>query len=77
MTSLCAEMDVNEYLQRIEYNGPTFVAWETLVNLQKAHQMAVPFENCDIFEGDRKILDLQVSHYSFLNTFHNFHFILI
>jgi len=40
--------DVSKYLSRINYRGPLDVSAETLLELHKAHLLAVPFENLDI-----------------------------
>jgi len=41
-------MDVESYLQRLNYSGTKSVSVETLHALQEAHMMAAPFENLDI-----------------------------
>jgi N-hydroxyarylamine O-acetyltransferase len=45
------------YLQRIGYRGSTAPTHETLVALERAHMLAVPFENLDIHRGRRLVLD--------------------
>ena len=47
-------MDVDRYLARIAYTGPTNPTHETLRRLHVAHLYTVPFENLDIHLG-RKI----------------------
>jgi N-hydroxyarylamine O-acetyltransferase len=42
-------LDVVRYLERIGYTGPTTPTPETLVALQRAHLLAVPFEALDCF----------------------------
>jgi N-hydroxyarylamine O-acetyltransferase len=44
-------MDIQGYLNRINYRGPVDVTAETLRELHKAHLVAVPFENLDIHLG--------------------------
>ncbi|CAA9540441.1 MAG: hypothetical protein AVDCRST_MAG73-1839 [uncultured Thermomicrobiales bacterium] len=44
-------MDTGAYLDRIGYAGPTAPTVETLAALQRAHLLAVPFENLDIHLG--------------------------
>jgi N-hydroxyarylamine O-acetyltransferase len=44
-------MNVPAYLARIGYAGPTDPSAETLRALHRAHMLAVPFENLDIFLG--------------------------
>lgn len=41
-------MDIKQYLERIQYRKKTEVSKEVLWELQKAHLLAVPFENLDI-----------------------------
>jgi N-hydroxyarylamine O-acetyltransferase len=48
-------LDVNAYLQRIGYNGPTTPTADTLRGIHRAHMLSVPFENLDIGMG-RKII---------------------
>lgn len=50
-------MDVNAYLDRIRYSGPTTPGVETLRALHLAHLYTVPFENLDIHLGRWIILD--------------------
>ena len=44
-------MEINKYLERINYPGEIKPAIENLSALQEAHLMAVPFENLDIMRG--------------------------
>jgi N-hydroxyarylamine O-acetyltransferase len=44
-------VQVDSYLDRLHYGGPTAVTLETLVRLHRAHMFAVPFENLDIHLG--------------------------
>lgn len=41
-------MDIKQYLERINYNGPVNATSEVLSELQYTHLMNVPFENLDI-----------------------------
>lgn len=43
------EIDVNEYLRRIDFRGTPSVDLITLESLQRSHLTAVPFENIDVF----------------------------
>lgn len=56
-------MDLDAYLQRIRYDGPLAVDATTLAALQRAHLLAVPFENLDIGWGAPITIDL-VRHYA-------------
>jgi N-hydroxyarylamine O-acetyltransferase len=51
------ESTVKQYLQRIDYTGPTDLTISTLKALHLAHMMAVPFENLDIALGKKLSLD--------------------
>jgi N-hydroxyarylamine O-acetyltransferase len=44
-------MNLQAYLQRINYAGPLDPSIETLAGLHQAHLLAVPFENLDIHLG--------------------------
>ena len=55
-TSLGAEQ-VQAYLTRIRYDGPTDASPETLRRLHRAHMLAVPFENLDISRGRKIVVD--------------------
>jgi N-hydroxyarylamine O-acetyltransferase len=50
-------MNVDAYLQRINYNGSRAVNAETLRALQVAHLRSVPFENLSIHAGEPIVLD--------------------
>lgn len=50
-------MDITTYLRRINYSGPLAPNAETLRGLQKAHLLAVPFENLSIHAGEPIILN--------------------
>ncbi len=44
-------MDIQAYLNRVHYQGPVEPTAGTLAGLQRAHLLAVPFENLDIHLG--------------------------
>jgi N-hydroxyarylamine O-acetyltransferase len=48
-------MDIRSYLDRIHYQGPVAPTHEALCALQRAHMLAVPFENLDIVPLHRPI----------------------
>ena len=50
-------MNIDAYLERINYTGPREVNAETLRALQVAHLMSVPFENLSIHAGEPIVLD--------------------
>ena len=50
-------LDVNAYLERINYRDSTAATLDTLRALHRAHLMAVPFENLDISRGRKIVLD--------------------
>jgi len=50
-------MNVEKYLERMNYRGPRGVTAETLRELHKAHLLAIPFENLDNHLGRRIVLD--------------------
>jgi len=50
-------MNVDAYLERINYNGPREVNEETLRALQVAHLMTVPFENLSIHANEPIVLN--------------------
>jgi len=52
-------MDIEAYLRRIDYDGPTAPTTETLGRLQRAHLRTVPFENLDIHLGRPIRLDAE------------------
>lgn len=51
-------MNTTKYLQRISYKGTLEPSFSTLVALQKAHLLSVPFENLDIHHGIPIELDI-------------------
>lgn len=50
-------MNVQTYLERINYNGPLVPTGETLRQLQVAHLLAVPFENLSIHAREPIVLE--------------------
>ncbi|HYL44853.1 MAG TPA: arylamine N-acetyltransferase [Ktedonobacteraceae bacterium] len=50
-------MDIQAYLKRIDYHGPSLPTFQTLAELQEAHLLAVPFENLNISLGRTISLD--------------------
>lgn len=50
-------MEIQTYLERINYSGPIAPTAETLRELQVAHLLAVPFENLSIHLGEPIVLD--------------------
>ena len=50
-------MDVELYLQRINYRGSLVPNLDTLRSLHRAHMFSVPFENLDIHLGRTIVLD--------------------
>ena len=50
-------MDIQAYLQRINYTGSLVPSAETLRVLQMAHLQTVPFENLSIHSGEPIVLD--------------------
>ena len=49
-------MNIQAYLQRIDYTGPLALTAETLRRLQVAHLFAVPFENLSIHSAESIVL---------------------
>src|SRR5215218_2028748 len=50
-------MNIDAYLERVNYHGSHDVNAETLRALQVAHLMSVPFENLSIHAGESIVLD--------------------
>ena len=50
-------MNVDAYLERIDYRGPLAPTAETLRRLHVAHLLTVPFENLSIHAGEPIVLD--------------------
>ncbi len=55
-------MDVDSYLRRIEYRGPTEASAVTLRGLHRQHLFTVPFENLDILLGTPIVLDADLTY---------------
>lgn len=53
--------DVDAYLERLGYEGPTDPRLDTLQALQYAHLVAVPFENLDVVGGVAVSTDVDVT----------------
>ena len=54
-------MNIQSYLDRINYDGPLEPTAEALRRLQVAHLLAVPFENLSIHARELIVLDDQTS----------------
>ena len=52
-----ARMEINAYLQRINYHGSLFPSAQTLRDLQVAHLLSVPFENLSIHSAEPIVLN--------------------
>jgi N-hydroxyarylamine O-acetyltransferase len=52
------ELDVDAYLARVGYGGPTEASAEVLCGLHRAHVTSIPFENLDIVMGREVSVDL-------------------
>lgn len=50
-------MDVDAYLERIDYRGPLAPTADSLRRLHVAHLLTVPFENLSIHAGETIVLD--------------------
>jgi N-hydroxyarylamine O-acetyltransferase len=53
---MAASVDIQAYLNRINYDGPTVLAADSLHRLQVAHLLTVPFENLSIHTGAPVVL---------------------
>lgn len=60
-------MEVAKYLSRIGFTGETEVSLKCLSELQTCHQLAVPFENLDVFCERNKLLELEVLYERIVN----------
>lgn len=56
-TDTLTDLDIQSYLQRINYGGSLAPTAESLQALQVAHLLAVPFENLSIHSGEPIVLD--------------------
>lgn len=52
-------MNIQKYLDRIQYTGNTSPDLEVLTNLQTHHLLNIPFENLDIHYGNPIVLDIE------------------
>ena len=50
-------LNLDSYLERIEYTGGTDTSEETLRELHIAHTLNIPFENLDVYYGKPVLLD--------------------
>ena len=50
-------LNIDSYLERIDYNGGTDISENTLRNLHIAHTLNIPFENLDVYYGKPVLLD--------------------
>jgi N-hydroxyarylamine O-acetyltransferase len=50
-------VNVSAYLERVGYSGPAAPTLETLRGVHRAHMLAVPFENLDIWRKRKIVLD--------------------
>jgi len=57
MSSKSAGLNIEAYLERINYGGSLDLTDETLRELQLAHLLTVPFENLSIHSGEPIVLD--------------------
>lgn len=55
-------MDLNAYLQRINYTGPREPSLPTLQALHRAHMLAIPYENIDVQLGRTLTLDVEAMY---------------
>ena len=60
-------MEVERYLARIGFSGSADVSLRCLAQLQACHQLAVPFENLDVFRKRKKVLELEVLYERIVN----------
>lgn len=52
-------MEIEQYLQRINWSGPVRVNMETLLRLQEHHMLNIPFENLDVIRKVPIPLDVE------------------
>ncbi len=52
-------MNINDYINRINYNGDLIPNFDVLKDLQRIHLLNVPFENLDIHYGNLIVLDIE------------------
>ena len=55
-TAVQSNMEVQKYLDRIGFQGNIEISLACLTKLQRFHQLAVPFENLDVFTNRKKKL---------------------
>ena len=56
---LVSVMDLRQYLQRIQYDGPLNTKATTLNEICRCHSQNIPFEFFDMFGGSKKILSIE------------------
>ena len=61
-------MDIGAYLKRINFQQKVAVTKEVLFELQRAHLLAVPFENLDIHYGTKIELNLDAIYNKIVNN---------
>ena len=52
-------MEIDRYLQRMNWSGPIRVNMDTLLQLQEHHMLHIPFENLDVIQKVRIPLDAE------------------
>jgi N-hydroxyarylamine O-acetyltransferase len=55
---MAASLDLEAYLERIQWSGPKRATWDTLAALLDAHMSRIPFENLDVLLGRPIRLDV-------------------
>ena len=53
-------LNVSDYLSRINYKGSVEPSLETLKGLSQMHKSSVPYTNVEFINGTRKILDIDI-----------------
>ena len=51
-------LDIDAYVERVQYGGRTDPVFDTLAGILRAHMTAIPFENLDVLLGRQVRLDL-------------------
>lgn len=60
-------MNISKYLKRIKFNSPLDINLNTLVQLQKAHLVNIPFENLDIHSNTPIELNIEKIYDKIIN----------
>ena len=63
----CLQMDIQKYLNRINYCGNLETNIRNLFELHKCHMLSVPFENLDIYLKHKIILDTEKIYEKIVN----------